>query len=135
MLALLRFMSPLTPPHPGSLHPAPSHPTPTCCHPHHQAPPFPLPRAQAVAGAADPEAALSQAGVAFDSGVAVVYLSPQQLRLVVEELERMSAAMDSISIEVGWVGGWGGWGGGTGGGVRRWADGDAVGGVECHQTL
>ncbi len=55
---------------------------------------------QAVAGAPDPEAALAQAGAAFDPGMAVVYLSPEQLRLVREELERMSAAMDTISIEV-----------------------------------
>lgn len=53
-----------------------------------------------MAGADDPEGALSQAGVSFNEGFCVVYLSPQQLAVLQQELERMSAAMDTISIEV-----------------------------------
>ncbi len=53
-----------------------------------------------MAGAPDPEEALSRAGVAFDPGSCVVYLSPEQLRIVSQELERMTLAMDTVSIEV-----------------------------------
>ena len=54
-----------------------------------------------VVGQQDPEAALAAAGVGFEpGGSAVSYLSPQQLRVLTEELERMSAAMDAVSIEV-----------------------------------
>jgi len=55
---------------------------------------------QVVAGAPDPEAALMRAGVGVGSGLGIVYLSPEQLRIIQEELERMTLAMDVISIEV-----------------------------------
>lgn len=55
---------------------------------------------QVVEGAADPEEALTQAGVSFDPGSPVVYLTPRQLSILTQELDRMSAAMDTISIEV-----------------------------------
>ncbi|GAB4823573.1 hypothetical protein N2152v2_010619 [Parachlorella kessleri] len=55
---------------------------------------------QVVAGAQDPEAALMRAGVGVGSGLGIVYLSPEQLRIIEEELERMTLAMDVITIEV-----------------------------------